>query len=68
MDANLFRSKMVAHGDTQADLAKVLSIGTNTLSFKISEKNDFKQSEIEIIAKRYNLTADEIKEIFFNRM
>ncbi len=66
MNANLLRSKMALHGDMQVDLAKDLNITAMGLSNKMNQKNDFKQSEIDFIAKKYDLTADEIKEIFFN--
>lgn len=66
MNANLLRSKMALHGDMQVDLAKELNITAMGLSNKMNQKNDFKQSEIDFISKKYDLTADEIKEIFFN--
>ena len=66
MDINLLRSKMALHGDTQSTLAEALNIAPQTLCIKLSQEYDFKQSEISIIAKRYNLTSDEIKQIFFN--
>ena len=66
MDINLLKSKMALNGDNQVDLSEALDITQNSLSFKMTQKSDFKQSEIDIIAKRYNLTGDEIKQIFFN--
>lgn len=66
MNANLLRSKMALHGDMQVDLAKDLNITAMGLSNKMNQRTDFKQSEIDYIAKKYELTADEIKEIFFN--
>lgn len=66
MNERLLKSKMALHGDGRAELAKVLGIGEDTLSKKIQQQYDFKQGEIKLIAERYNLTADEIKEIFFN--
>lgn len=66
MNANLLRSKMALFGEMQVDLAASLNLTPMGLSNKINQKNDFKQSEIAFIAKRYELTGDEIKEIFFN--
>lgn len=66
MDANLLKSKMVLKGDTQNDLAMALDVSRATLSFKMNQRTNFKQSEIEIISKRYDLSSDEIKQIFFN--
>ena len=57
---------MVLKGDNQNDLAEVLNVTRPTLSFKMTQKTNFKQSEIDIIAKRYELSSDEIKQIFFN--
>ena len=51
-------------GDTQGELAKILGISETTLSLKINGKAEFKQTEIRIIADRYSLTADDIKELF----
>lgn len=66
MDMNVLKSKMTLKGDTQIDLAGALNIDKNTLCLKMNQKNDFKQSEIDMIAKRYDLTGDEIKQIFFS--
>lgn len=63
---NLLKSKMVLKGETQIELAKVLGITRPALNVKMNGKNDFKQSEIYIIAKRYELTNDELVEIFFS--
>ena len=66
MNINLLKSKMALYGDNQVKLAEALNITKNAMCFKLQEKNEFKRSEIEVIAKRYELTSDEIKEIFFN--
>lgn len=66
MNINLLKSKMTFYGDNQVKLAEALNITTNSTSKKLLEKNEFKRSEIEIIVKRYELTGDEIKEIFFS--
>lgn len=51
-------------GDTLEDLAKHLKITRVTLSAKINNKTEFKLSEIVKISRRYNLTDNQIKEIF----
>ena len=66
MDTNLLKSKMVLKGDTQNDLANALDVSRATLSFKMNQRTNFKQSEIDIITKRYELSSDEIRQIFFN--
>lgn len=65
MNVNLLRSKMVIHEDNFTKLARALEISRDALYCKMAQKRDFKQSEIAIIVERYNLTNDEIKQIFF---
>lgn len=49
-------------------LGKALNIAYQTVSAKINNTNgaEFTQGEIKTIKQRYNLTATEIDEIFFN--
>ena len=66
MNANLFRSVMVLHGDTNASLAKFLGITEQSVCNKINEKGtEFKQGEIAKIKARYNLDSDMVDRIFF---
>lgn len=65
MNKNKLRAKMVEHGDTQADLAKALFISVSNLSLRINGRVDFRQSEIDLIKKRYNLSAEDLDLIFF---
>lgn len=69
MNKNLFVSKMKLFGDTQNDLCKALGIAPSTLNFKINETNgaQFNAREITIIKNRYNLTAEEVDQIFFSK-
>jgi len=61
------RSIMVLHGDTYSTLAEYLGISPNSVCNKINERGtEFKQGEIAAIKERYNLTADQLAEIFFN--
>lgn len=67
VDIKLLKAKMALKGDfLLGDLANAMDITRTGLSLKIKQKNDFKQSEIDFIAKRYELTPDEIKQIFFS--
>lgn len=67
MNAKLFRSIMVLHDDTNKSLADFLGISEQTVCNKINENGtEFRQGEIAAIVKRYNLTAEQITEIFFN--
>ena len=66
MNSKLLRSLMVLHGDTNASLAAYLGITENSVSNKINERGtEFKQREISKIMRRYDLSADLVREIFF---
>lgn len=67
MNKIALRIKMLEYGDNGLSLSKYLGISRSTLSAKISKnsKSEFTQSEILKIKKRYNLTSDEVNEIFF---
>lgn len=68
MDKKKFKSILALNGDTQGTLAEYLDIGQNTLSAKINSYRgaDFSRAEIELMKKRYNLSADQIDSIFFS--
>ncbi|TGX99214.1 XRE family transcriptional regulator [Hominisplanchenecus murintestinalis] len=61
-------SIMRLHGDTGTTLSKYLGMARSTFSAKINETNgaEFSQNEIAKMKKKYNLSAIEIEEIFFN--
>jgi len=66
MNKALFRSFMALHGDTNKTLAKFLGKSEQTVCNKINENDtEFTQGEIASITQRYNLTAEQIKDIFF---
>ena len=68
MNKNMLRSVMVLHDDTNITLAEYLGISDSTLSLKMNETNgaEFTQGEIKKIIKRYDLTAEQTLQIFFN--
>ncbi len=70
MNVNMFKSKMKLFGDTNASLAKAIGISPQRLSAKINETGgaEFVQGEIERIKDRYNLTPDEVNDIFFTQI
>lgn len=68
MNIALLKSKMALNGDTQTTLAEYLGVTNNTMSNKMIGKYEFKHSEIEAIARRYKLTAEELTTIFFNEV
>ena len=67
MNANILRSKMKLFGDTNASLADAIGCSAQRLSAKINETGgaEFNQSEIKAIKARYNLSHEEIDQIFF---
>jgi predicted transcriptional regulator len=66
MNAQMLRSIMVLHGDTNKDLAKLLGKTEQSISNKINEKGtEFTQGEIAKIKGKYNLTAEQVEAIFF---
>lgn len=67
MNTPLFKSIMVLHGDTNKSLAEFLRVSEQTVCNKINENGtEFKQGEIAALKERYNLTAEQIADIFFN--
>jgi len=76
MNTNKLRAKMALYGDTGGTLAKLygdtggtlakaLGLSPQWFSRKLNEKNaEFTQGEIQAIKDRYNLTAEEVDEIF----
>ena len=65
MNTQALKAQMILNKETLADLSEVLGTTPGTLSNKITGKAEFKQSEIQIIARHYGLDAEQIKEIFF---
>lgn len=67
MNSRLLRSVMVLNNDTNKDLADFLGISEVSVSNKINEVGtEFKQGEIALIKKRYNLSPEQVEEIFFS--
>lgn len=62
------KSVMVKYGDRQEDLAAYLGISERGLSDKINGKADFWRAEIEAIALRYKLSAEDVQRIFFAKI
>ena len=66
MKKEQLRSIMVLHGDTNKDLADYLGISEQSVSNKINENGtEFKQGEIAHIKTKYNLSSEQIDNIFF---
>jgi hypothetical protein len=67
MKKNVLESKMKLYGDTQPTLAEFMGISVQTFCRKVNGKDgsEFNQSEIQKIRERYNLTDQEVVDIFF---
>lgn len=63
-DTHLLRYFINKNGDTVDSLAKYLGIGRTSLSSKMNNRSEFKQSEITKIALRYKLTAENCMRLF----
>ena len=61
-----FKKEMLEHNDTQEKLADAMGLGQSGISLRIKGKIDFRQSEINFIIHRYGLSADRVREIFFD--
>ena len=72
MNPDYLKMVMRRNNDNLNDLASALNICSQSLYLKvryiekgIERKQEFTQREIRAMAKRYNLTPDEIVNIFF---
>ena len=66
MNKNELISKMKKFGDNQKDLADALGLSLASTNARINGKVDCSQTEISIIAARYELTLEDVNLIFFN--
>ena len=65
LNKKAFRAKMEYHGDNYDSIAAFLGITTQTVSNKVNGLYSFTQQEITKLKERWNLTNDEVNEIFF---
>lgn len=68
MNKKKLRAEMALYGDNYESLSKFLGIAVQTLGNKVNRYKgaQFTQSEIIQIRERYNLTDNEVVEIFFD--
>ncbi len=66
MNKQKFKSILALNGETQKSLAEYLKMSETTLSLKIAGRTEFSRVEIKNIKEKFNLTANELDEIFFN--
>lgn len=60
------KAVLAKFGHTQNDLAEILGITYQSVSIKLNGHKDFTQSEIFKIMVCYELTPEEVVDIFFN--
>lgn len=65
VNINLLRYFMSEHGDKQSDLANALNLPQSALSARMNGKTDFRKLEMDIIRKRYSLSAEDMQAVFF---
>ena len=67
MNAVELKKVMLDNGDSNRTLAEFLDVRQSTFSSKLHENGSaFRKSEIQKIIDRYDLSADQIKNIFFS--
>lgn len=68
MNSNLLKSIITKNGDTQAKLAEAMGLQISALSQRINGHIEFRRNEIRFIKQRYNLSSEEIDNIFFEEL
>lgn len=63
-DTHLLKYYIRKNGDTVDTLADYLKIKRQTLSAKINNRADFKQSEMRLIKRRYNIRCSDFTKLF----
>jgi len=63
-DTHLLKYYISKNGDTIGTLADAMEIKRSTLSAKINNRRDFKQSEMAVIGRRYKLPMEMCQRIF----
>ena len=67
MNSQLLKSYIMRYDGTQEKLAKAMGISLSRLNAKINETDaEFNQGEIRFIKTRYNLSDEEVSNVFFN--
>lgn len=65
MNKTLFKIFMIKNRDNQTTLAKAMGMAQSALNDRINGKTEFRANEINFIRKRWNLTDQEVVDIFF---
>lgn len=68
LNKQALKAKMKLNGDIGSTLAAHLGIAPQTFSLKLNENGAcFTQEEITMIINKYELTAEEVMDIFFDQ-
>lgn len=67
INTQMLKAKMILNNDDAKDVSSAMNITTATFSAKLNNKQEFKTGEIETLINRYNLTAEEVIDIFFKK-
>ena len=62
---NKIRVLLEEYGMTQTDLAEVIGCTYQSVSIKLNGKKDFNRTEIYRMMKCFNLTPEQVVDIFF---
>ena len=65
MNRTLLHSIIIAHGDTLGKLADAMGLPQSALSNRMNGKVEFRQNEMNLIKCRYELTPQQMEQIFF---
>ena len=65
MNFKKLKDRLFINGFTYEEVAKTLNISTTTFSNKINGKVDFTLTEIRKLTQNFNLTDEQLKDIFF---
>jgi len=60
------RKILAEYGHTQNDLAELLGITYQSISIKLNRKSEFTLAEVFKIVHAYNLTPEQVYDIFFS--
>ena len=66
MQKTKLKAKMIENGVSVEELAKTLTISKSTFYRKLNNGEDFTVGETVKIAKKLNLSADEVSKIFLS--
>lgn len=69
MNVALFKYYAIKNGDTMRQVANTLGMASQTLvNYLYGHRGDFSRADIVTLKKRWNLTNDQVAEIFYNEV